>query len=187
MAAVIDDLKNLKPSNQLPTFHAIVRHLSYHGSPVALSMNKRIFDLIAEYERETKKDFSFFKIDKYKEILFVTDQTLLSEFRKFLDGNGYQSDENINVAGKNFATFDRDFLSTLNDWKEFKIARRVLDPAILYVEPQDKYLPNTKDCKVRSGLFVGKEEYTHNAVIDAQEVIELIRHKLLPNYNEILK
>jgi hypothetical protein len=50
----------------------------------------------------------------------------------------------INVAGKNFATFDKLFLQELPWWQKLiKIRQRVLDPAILMVDwKNDTSLPN---------------------------------------------
>ncbi len=60
----------------------------------------------------------------------------------------------INVAGKNFGTFDKLFLQELPWWQKLiRTRQRVLDPAILLVDwIGDKSLPNLTQCKERAGI-----------------------------------
>jgi hypothetical protein len=80
----------------------------------------------------------------------------------------------LNVAGKNFGTFDKLFLQELPWWKKLiRTRQRVLDPAILMVDwVNDKSLPNLTVCKERAGV---KGIVTHNALEDAWDVIEVLR------------
>jgi hypothetical protein len=88
--------------------------------------------------------------------------------------NGATKPITINVAGKNFATFDMLFLKQLPWWQKLiKIRQRVLDPAILVVDwKNDMSLPNLKQCKERTGI---EGIVTHNALEDAWDVIEVMR------------
>ncbi len=79
----------------------------------------------------------------------------------------------VNVAGKNFAGFDRPFLEQLG---AFRFRHRVLDPAMLWAETHDKCLPDMKKCLERAGLLALNVE--HRALGDAACVIELIRRGL---------
>ena len=82
----------------------------------------------------------------------------------------------INVAGKNFATFDQKFLDEYPDfYKGIRIRKRILDPAILFVDwKNDNALPGLEDCKERCGMI---RDVTHNSLEDAWDVIEVLRKK----------
>jgi hypothetical protein len=80
----------------------------------------------------------------------------------------------LNVAGKNFGTFDKLFLQELPWWQKLiRTRQRVLDPAILMVDwNNDKSLPNLTTCKERAGI---EGVVTHDALEDAWDVIEVLR------------
>lgn len=82
----------------------------------------------------------------------------------------------LNVAGKNFGTFDKLFLEKIPLWNLlFKIRHRIIDPSILFVDwNSDSSLPQLSRCKERAGI---KGEVTHNALEDAWDVIQLLRTK----------
>jgi hypothetical protein len=84
--------------------------------------------------------------------------------------------EHINVAGKNFGTFDKLFLERLPRWKQLiKMRNRILDPAILFVDwNSDEALPGLNLCKERSKI---EGEVTHNALEDAMDVVSVLRTK----------
>jgi hypothetical protein len=66
-------------------------------------------------------------------------------------------------------------LEKVKDWKNVSFLHRVLDPAILYYQPGDMTLPDSKRCMERAGLA---GEVAHTALQDAEMVVRLIRHKL---------
>jgi len=80
----------------------------------------------------------------------------------------------VQAAGKNFASFDMQFLYRLPGFAGLvKFRHRVLDPAILYWRPlQDERLPDSKTCYERAGID-GK--VAHTAVEDALAVVQLVR------------
>jgi len=161
--AVIDDLSNPKPLNELPSFHCYIDHMQFNmirGEPYALSMHSEIFKRIAERDR-----------DRYK---FCTQDALGENFRNFVEYNkAYMP---ITVAGKNFSGFDLRFLRRLPNWENLiKIHHRVIDPAILFWDEADQKLPDTKECKVRAGIA---GEVAHTAIADCLDVIQLVRYGL---------
>jgi hypothetical protein len=81
----------------------------------------------------------------------------------------------INVAGKNFGTFDKVFLEQLPRWKQLiSIRQRILDPAVLFVDwKEDEAIPSLTECKKRVGLK--NAEVSHMALEDAWDVISLFR------------
>ena len=80
----------------------------------------------------------------------------------------------INVAGKNFGTFDHVFLKKLPWWQKLIIAKqRIIDPAVLCCDwKNDEELPSLSVCKSRVGVD-GK--VSHNALEDAWDVIQVLR------------
>ena len=164
-AAVLDNLSDLKPLDQLPVFHTYFVKDKYIGEPVAFSMHSEIFKRIAERD-----------IKKYN---FMSATKIGGQFRKFLVKNGYKEEKDrvtINVAGKNFAAFDLQFLNRQTDLaKHVKIRHKILDPAILYYQDSDEALPGLEECKKRAGL---DSTVAHNALDDARDVIRLLRKKL---------
>jgi hypothetical protein len=84
--------------------------------------------------------------------------------------------DHLNVAGKNFGTFDKVFLERLPRWKQLiKMRSRILDPAILFVDwKSDDALPGLTLCKERSNV---EGEVTHNALEDAIDVVAVLRTK----------
>lgn len=159
--AVLDDLSNPIDVDKLPVFHCYFIQERYTGQPQALSMHPTIFKRIADRE----KGYNYVSPTKFGNL-----------FKQFLIKNGYESKHDkvvINVAGKNFGSFDLQFLKHQTDIeKHVEIRAKILDPAILYFDPSDESLPGLSNCKVRAGL---SEKVNHNAIDDAKDVVLLIR------------
>lgn len=168
--AVLDDLDQRMPIDSLPMFHCYLVKDNYFGEPYALSMHPTIFRRIAERGLEENR----------KKYSYLNANSLGNAFKKFLLNNGYASEHDkvlINVAGKNFSSFDLQFLKHKSDFlKHIEVRSGVLDPGILFLEGEDKGIPGLKKCKERAGI----EDTTvyHDAISDAKDVIELLRRKL---------
>jgi hypothetical protein len=84
--------------------------------------------------------------------------------------------DTINIAGKNFAVFDKLFLEQLPAWREdisYLCERRYLDPSILYVDwKTDKKLPSLDECLKRAGV---NTNVTHDALQDAIDTLLCFR------------
>jgi DNA polymerase III epsilon subunit-like protein len=197
VAAIIEDTENKLPFDECPKLNLAVLQNELIGSARAITINKQLISEIADYQDaniETRK-----LIDSESEYKFVTEDEIAKNFYWWLDENGLGNGLNenngystivdgkikpvingstrpitINVAGKNFATFDMLFLKQLPWWQKLiKIRQRVLDPAILVVDwKNDTSLPNLKQCKERTGI---EGIVTHNALEDAWDVIEVMR------------
>jgi hypothetical protein len=196
IGAIIEDTETKLPYDECPKFNAIVLQNEITGSPRAITMNGGIIQMIGEYLEgtdetkhlmQTHSDYSFYKEDD-----------VVKEFYWWLEKNGYFQGNNsggyvslkdgymkpminsgtkpitLNVAGKNFGTFDKLFLQELPWWKKLiRTRQRVLDPAILMVDwKKDISLPNLTTCKERAGI---EGVVTHNALEDAWDVIEVLR------------
>jgi DNA polymerase III epsilon subunit-like protein len=105
---------------------------------------------------------------------YYTLSDMSERFRMFLRHHGFDTHYGINVAGKNFAMFDRQFLLANPHWS-IKFTHRVLDPAILFWKPGDDKLPDMRTCLDRAGFT---DRVTHNAVDDAILVVKLLRKGL---------
>jgi len=80
----------------------------------------------------------------------------------------------LNVAGKNFSSFDKKFIDKYEKFYNYVIFRqRVLDPSVFFVDWEtDQVIPDLTQCKERAGLdpFV-----SHESLDDAWDVIQLFR------------
>ena len=201
VGAVIEDTENPKPISELPRFHAAISmkdRQGFYGEPVALVMNAELIGNIANYAKlKTDERLRLIEITGMQ---FLEEEQIAIEFYYWLYVNGAfevpeKFDMNlitkhpehgivphvnrapkavINVAGKNFATFDKVFLERLPRWKQLiEIRNRILDPAILFVDwKSDKALPGLSLCKSRAGV---PGSVTHNALEDAIDVVSVLR------------
>jgi hypothetical protein len=190
IGAIIEDTEKKLPYEECPKFNAIVLQNEITGSPRAITMNGGIIQMIGEYLEgtdetkhliQTHSDYSFYeKEDVIKEFYLWLHVNGLGQDTLFYNGlegiqiNSTTKPITLNVAGKNFGTFDKLFLQELPWWQKLiRTRQRVLDPAILMVDwTNDKSLPNLTQCKERAGV---NGIVTHNALEDAWDVIEVLR------------
>jgi oligoribonuclease len=190
IGAVIEDTNNPLPIKELPKFHAaIIGREGLYGEPFALNMNKDLIETIVYYQTARDQDEKN-DIVTLKRMKFYKEDEIVIAFYDWLAKNGmiegvseFTSSRAIppkkvylNVAGKNFATFDKVFLEQLPRWKQLIDCRsRILDPAILFVDwESDEALPGLGLCKDRAGV---NGIVTHNALEDAIDVVEILRTK----------
>lgn len=189
IGAIIEDTEKKLPYEECPKFNAVVLQNEITGSPRALTMNKEIIAMIGEYLEGTNETRHL--MNTHSDYSFYEKEVVVKKFYEFLWVNGYGDDVpnqllitsridsnskpiTINVAGKNFGTFDKLFLQELPWWQKLiRTRQRVLDPAILMVDwKNDKSLPNLTQCKERAGI---NGIVTHDALEDAWDVIEVMR------------
>ena len=193
IGAIIEDTEKKLPYEECPKFNAIILQNEITGSPRALTMNKEIIEMIGDYLEGT--DFERNIINTRTDYSFYEKDDIIKEFYKFLWCNGFSHLDSpsthvngkltpiidsktkpitLNVAGKNFGTFDKLFLQELPWWQKLiRTRQRVLDPAILMVDwISDKSLPNLETCKFRADV---QGIVTHNALEDAWDVVEVLR------------
>ena len=196
IGAIIEDTETKLPYDECPKFNAIVLQNEITGSPRAITMNGGIIQMIGEYLEGT--DETKHLMQTHSDYRFYKEDEVVKEFYWWLEKNGYFQGNNsggyvslkdgymkpminsgtkpitLNVAGKNFGTFDKLFLQELPWWQKLiRTRQRVLDPAILMVDwKKDTSLPNLTTCKERAGI---EGVVTHNALEDAWDVIEVLR------------
>jgi hypothetical protein len=187
--AVYDDWTT--PVSELPTFHRIITHDTIVGQPYALSMHSDLLRRTAT--RKTLKtcpecgnslclldaEFAGYGFclacewtGSLSDHVFCSAQRLVHEFTKWmLHCSGLTLPKNkITPAGKNFASFDNNFLKQCGFDGCFH--HRTFDPAPLYWQLGDKTMPDTKTCMERAGL---DGHVAHTALEDAVTVVHLIR------------
>ncbi len=196
VGAIIENTETKLPFEECPKFNVIVLQREIVGSPRAITMNKELIAMIGEYlegDDELKQNYQ-----THLEYQFLEKEDVIKEFYWWLERNGYFQSNNsngyvqvddgylkpminsntkpitLNVAGKNFGTFDKLFLQQLPWWQKLiKTRQRVLDPAILCVDwKNDESLPSLTTCKERTNI---EGIVTHNALEDAWDVIQVLR------------
>jgi DNA polymerase III epsilon subunit-like protein len=204
IGAVIEDTNNLVPLEDLPRFHvAIIGREGIYGELFALNMNKDLIESIVQYQRAKDQDEKN-NLIMLTGMKFLKAEEVIKEFYHWLFANGVfeinrfpinhyienhpeygtvpiTNGNNVtraylNVAGKNFGTFDKIFLEKLPRWNQLiKVRSRILDPAILCVDwISDESLPGLDLCKKRASI---EGKVTHNALEDAIDVVAVLRTK----------
>lgn len=198
--AILEDTEKKLPYDEIPKFHAAILHNEITGSPFAMNMNKKIIEAIVQYQTAKDQDekndlvqmtgMQFYHEDKVVEGFFhwlcdndmYTANPLMEGQAMVMAGNGKMYPAitsktkpiTINVAGKNFASFDKHFVDRLPRWQQLiRIRQRMIDPAVIFTDwANDKALPALYDCKQRAKI---QGEVTHDALEDAWDVIQLLR------------
>jgi oligoribonuclease len=173
--AVLEDTSVLLPINELPSFRATLKTDNYTGSAFALSMHSKIFKKIAAYDSTLVypwNDCIIHPADLGSHFLFW-----LKQLGVIKEGD---SKAIITVAGKNFGSFDLQFLKKLPEFtKKINIRHRILDPSILFINYQeDEVIPALGECKKRANVIKPIFENTiveHTTVEDSKDVIQLLR------------
>ena len=160
VAAVIDDTQNPRPLDQLPSFQAFVHHKSYTGSAYAINLNARIFKVLSDVDADKQKNNC------------LSLESAMNQLYDFLNNN---LDQPFNVAGKNFAGFDKPFFM-FADFPVESFHYKILDPGSMYTTKDDIEVPSLNECMKRAGYV--DHETTHEALDDALDVIKLIRYKM---------
>lgn len=200
IGAILEDTTKKLPFDEIPKFHAAILHNEITGSPFALNMNKDLIESIVYYQTAQDQDEKN-DLVQMKGMQFLKEEDVVEQFYRWLYDIGMvQPDPNfinnqmvrlengksypmltsktkpvtINVAGKNFASFDKLFLERLPRWQQvIRIRQRIIDPSVLFTHwDSDDSLPSLKTCKER-GKIDGI--VTHNALEDAWDVIQLLR------------
>lgn len=177
IGAVIDDLENPKPLDELPEFHTYVEHETYNVDGYCLGMHSDtgIFDKLSEYGGEKSENV-------------VGEEQAVSDLNSFirweLDLEGWPGRDrgHLNVCCHNFTVFDFRFLRRAIDrhyddqknagtiWDVNRI--RPFDPCNFYMKPSDEKVCGTRTAMERAGI---ESENLHTAVADARDMVRLTR------------
>lgn len=183
--AIIEDTEKKLSWDEIPKFNSVILQNEIVGSPRALAMNSKIIDDISVMLDGSSEEK--LKLAMTTRFDFHEKDEVVKRFYEFLWKNGFgdgstdipQINSNtkpitLNVAGKNFGTFDKLFLQQLPWWQKIiRTRQRVIDPAILFCDwKNDKSLPSLSICKERAEIY---GLVTHDAIEDAWDVIEVLR------------
>jgi len=158
-AAVLDTLETRHLHvTELPFFYVPIRHERYHGNAIALSMNAEMMRKIGEDDDE---------------LYTIRPDQLFESFTHWLHAIGVIGRRYV-AAGKNFASFDRQFLNHLDGRFKNLFHHRSLDPGTLFAKSCDEVPPSTEECGHRAGLKKQTDK-VHDAVEDARYVVRLLR------------
>lgn len=198
IGAIVEDTDNKLPFDEIPKFHVCILTDQLTGSPFALDMNRELIESMVHYQTAEDQDEKNDLVNMTG-MQFLQRDNVVEEFYDFLFENGFvqfnmdightvkikngktypimtskMKPVSINVAGKNFGTFDKLFLERLPRWKQaIRIRQRIIDPSILFIDwKTDNAMPSLNTCKVRAKL---DGVVTHNAIEDAWDVIQLLR------------
>jgi len=161
--AVIDDWQT--PIKNLPQFQYYIEPEEkiggkprIVGQPYALALNAAIIKKIASPGPEDRLCYP---------------SALGIEFGTWLQQH-HIDPKHITAAGKNFASFDLQFLLRVPDFTtHINFKHRCIDPSLFFWNPHtDAVLPSTAECLKRAGF---NDYVAHNAIEDCISVIELIR------------
>lgn len=182
IGAVIEDTTKKLSWDEIPKFNAIVLQREITGSPRAIQMNNRIIKFMGEYLegseviRETlKKNYDFYEKDEVAKAFYTFLLPYFGDEKHPEDPKQVKKPLLINVAGKNFGTFDNVFLKKLPWWQKLIQAKqRIMDPAMLFLDwNKDEELPSLTICKERAGV---EGAVTHDALEDAMDVVDVLRN-----------
>lgn len=185
------------PSKFWPEFRAFVeegkcpsdelmRRMRYVANYTA-ALNEAVWELSKGLEHEfppddyqTPADYALAlnanllkQLSGQREAWFLDPDQVTDDFAAWLKGCGWDGQTGLTPAGKNFASFDRQFLKRLPRFEQVvRLSHRTLDPAVLFWHSEDEKLPDSKTCYERAGL---NSKVAHTAVEDALAVVRLVR------------
>lgn len=183
--AIIEDTEKKLSWDEIPKFNSVILQNEIVGSPRALAMNSKIINDISVILDGSNEER--LKLAMSTRFDFYEKDEVVKKFYEFLWKNGFGDGSSdtpkinsntkpitLNVAGKNFGTFDKLFLQQLPWWQKIiRTRQRVIDPAILFCDwKNDKALPSLSTCKDRAEIY---GLVTHDAIEDAWDVIEVLR------------
>ena len=177
VGAVIEDTEKQLSFDEIPKFNAIINHKRLTGSVFGLNMNVRIIEILKNIPRNSE---TFEKLDYIRKHNIVDLETLGLSFYTFLSSNGIKETEHrdvkIIVAGKNFGSFDKNFLEKIPSFTKYiKFGHRSIDPANFYIDfSSDTEIPSLDECMKRAEI---RDTATHVALQDAWDVVRVLRKK----------
>lgn len=178
MAVFSFDLMDEKAPTHL--FHRYIYPDNLVWTAYCLNLHKELLPklLLEQIPRDSRCEvFTDFGIPKS-----VPAYKLFRELETWHKELGYKDEKgklaSMICAGKNFGSFDLQFIKMLPDFKNI-FKHRSLDPAQAYLLQNDTVPPELAECKRRASLMgatFNRLEVTHTAVDDVMDVVELLKH-----------
>lgn len=180
-AAILEDTEKRLTFEEIPKFRCLIDWNEITSTPIAIAMNKRIFTILGNNDLredyETAKDYGNINLESYILNEITNTYYTANLFKDWLNNHCKEllHNSNITVAGKNFSSFDLQFLKNSKHFKDITtmFSRRTIDPAHYFIDfTKDAVPPSLDICLDRAEL---NNEYPHDALYDAWAVIELLR------------
>jgi len=203
IGAILEDTTKKLPFEEIPKFHGAILHNEITGSPFAISMNMKIINAVARY-KDAKTVDEKNDIIQMTGMQFYQEDQIVEGFFRWLYENGLYTGKSgvpateqvmvrgdngkmypmlnskippisLNVAGKNFASFDKHFLERLPRWQQvIRVRQRIIDPSVIFTNwAEDNTMPSLSECKERAKF--NSSIVTHDALEDAWDIIQLLR------------
>ena len=183
-AAVLDDTKNWydkkknnnDPKSYLPMFHCYIVDPNRKWSKELLTNPKfENHQLMVKRIKNREEGYDYFAPEE-----------MVKKFAEFLMANGYKMSNDsrflgkilINPLGKNFGSFDMQWLERVPTWNDFFVLNpRSVDPGMLYLTPtSDRVVPSMQKCFGLAGI---DDIVDHTALSDAYYTLLVVRKKYL--------
>lgn len=196
IGAVLDDLDSPKPVEDLPYLRIVVVKDRYSTDAYCADLHHDLWREIQAVDKTRLKGEGWYygrwdcmggKIVEHKDIeqeihqshivpltLYSLPDFVIDKINDFVIDKDIE--DKITAAGKNFGSFDLQFLKKLHGAENLSFHHRAFDPGSLYYQKGDIELPRLDKCLNRAGLVPTKY---HTSLGDAIDVIRLIRHKFL--------
>lgn len=141
-------------------FEGLIHHDRIVGEPFALQLNREILSELAGTKATHRT-------------IYPNAEALVVDFGVWLieQGFGPEREKRAFATGKNYGTFDLQFLKRVPGWSKLPFNPRVLDVGSLCFNPADGYLPNLQQCLESVGI---RKEITHRAIDDARDVATVV-------------
>ena len=173
--AVLEDTNNILPLDELPKYHAYIKHPkgNISGNIFALHLNAGIIEKLRN-EKELKDTHNYIKNEDLADDFLAWLKMQGMEIKSSTYNNQTNYHCTITVAGKNFSSFDKKFLDKVPGFRnKIRMRQRAIDPSVLFVDwEKDECLPTLDECKEKAGI---DGVVTHLAVDDALDVVKLLR------------
>lgn len=202
-AAVLDTIDPssgvpVTPVDRLPYFRAVIVQETYRTDAYCAALHKKLWEEIKAVDkgriqgeghylgrwdgRQLHEDLERSKglaaYEQFGPLTHYTEpQYAIGLFIDWLRDQGIT--KSIYPAGKNFGSFDLQFLKPLVDktvGERLPFKHRAFDPGSMYFSAGDTELPDLTKCLERAGL---QPDSLHTALGDARDVVRLIRFKTL--------
>lgn len=181
-AVIVDTDLVIRQLESAPKFKCIVDNgKEIKGEPYAINMHSRIFKILADLEdyKGEGKDIKEARTAYRNEFNILTPGQVADAFYKWLIANNMNDPNDgdkiyINVCGKNFSSFDLQFIKKhIPNWEsKIRIRSRVIDPAVLFYNyAVDDQLPGLQECMKRAGI---EGSVTHDALQDAIDTAKVV-------------
>ena len=161
--------------------HFLFPHEQITGTPYALHMNADLIEVNRNYFLAEDKNYVIEQNGFDAAAVLIDGQYYLKDFKiadvpcktpldkffsKFVE---YKT--NVIALGKNFGSFDLQFLKKIGLFNDVKLSSRSLDPSVLFMKDSDVMPPSLDECMRRDGW--ADTIVKHDALQDAKDTAEL--------------